>query len=232
MGTDVYRGSMGAPVEFDEPRFTSPILTVPDVQRLVGMSLPTVQNWAGQRTSRPKLITTVPNDRRGWPTIPLVGLAEAATLWGMLQLGLPHDEVRAAAAYIFERYDAPHPLAHRHLVTDGFYAYVEEHNGELYRALTKQHAMRQVLDRWLRPLEFQVDDYPVAFRVAQVPGVVIDPRFNAGRMHFERNRRPLFAVAGSLRAGESIEEVAAGYGLTLDEVRAVADELDWLEVAA
>lgn len=122
-------------------------------------------------------------------------------------------------------------MANRRLVTDGAFAYVRENPSELYRVKTKQHAFVEVLEDHLRPLIFEDDDYPVAYEV-RIPGVVIDPRFNAGRMTFVRNRVPVFAVLGSLRGGDSVDEVMQQYGLTLQEVTAVDEHLEWAAKAA
>ena len=218
-------------IDFMDARFTAPICTVRDVAELVGMPLTTVQSWAGQRHSRPQLITRIPPERRGWPSIPLVGLAEAATLRGLLGI-LPRKEVWAAADWIRQRFDTPHALANEKLVTDGAYAYVEEHPNSIYRVATNQHVIRSTVEEYLRPVRFAEDFYPEAFRVNQLPGVEINPHFNAGRMAFERNRVPVFAVAGSLRAGETVAEVIEEYQLTRAEVRAVERQLDWLDEAA
>lgn len=216
---------------FRDARFTAPICTVRDVAELVGMPLATVQSWAGQRYSRPQMITHFRPERRGWPSIPLVGLAEAATLRSLLEV-LPRREVWAAADWIRQRFDSPHALANQRLVTDGAYAYVEEHPALIYRVATNQQVIRTAIEEYLRPIRFGEDFYPEAFRVTRLPGVEIDPRYNAGRMAFERNRVPVFAVAGSLRAGETVAEVVEEYRLTMAEVRAVEEQLDWLDEAA
>lgn len=221
----------GGKVDFEGARFTAAICTVADVARLADMPVTTVQSWAGQRRSRPQLITRISPERRGWPSVPLVGLAEAASLRGMLDF-LPRREVMDAAEWIVEQYKEAHPLANKRLVTDGFRAYVEEHNSDLYTVQGGQRAIRSSIEEHLRPIEFADDYYPVAFRVQTLPGVVIDPRFNAGRMSFQRNRVPLYAVAGSLKAGATVEECVTDYHLTVDEVRLVEQQLEWLGTAA
>ncbi|REF24616.1 DUF433 domain-containing protein [Calidifontibacter indicus] len=217
-------------IDYTEPRFTTPICTIHDVAEIVQMPLETVKTWAGQRHSRRQMITRLPQEHRGWPSIPLVGLAEANTLRALRGV-LPPAEVEAAAVWIREQYTTPYALANRRLVTDGAFAYVQENAHELYRVTTDQHAFVEVLKAHLRPLVFDSDDYPVAFEV-RVPGVVIDPRFNAGRMSFERNRVPLFAVVGSLQGGDSVDEVMQQYGLTLQEVAAVDEHRAWAAAAA
>ncbi len=217
-------------VDYTEPRFVTPICTVADVAELVEMPLDTVKAWAGQRRSRRRMFTRTPQDHRGWPSVPLVGLVEANTLRTMRDLLAP-AEVEAAAEWIRERYNTPYTLANKRLVTDGAFAYVRENPSDLYRVRTRQHAFVEVLEEHLRPLVYENDDYPVAFGV-RIPGVVIDPRFNAGRMTFVRNRVPVFAVLGSLRGGDSVDEVMEQYGLTLQEVAAVDEHSEWAAEAA
>ena len=217
-------------VDYTEPRFVTPICTVQNVADIVEMPLDTVKNWAGQRHSRRQMFTRTPQAHRGWPSVPLVGLVEANTLRTLREMLAP-SEVEAAASWIRRRDNAPYALANRRLVTDGAYAYVQENPGELYRVKTQQYAFVEVLERHLRPLIFEQDDYPVAFEV-RIPGVVIDPRYNAGRMSFKRNRIHVFAVLGSLRGGDSVDEVMQQYGLTLQEVAAVDEHREWAAQAA
>ena len=176
------------------------------------------------------MFTRRPQDHRGWPSVPLVGLVEANTLRTLREMLAP-SEVEAAALWIRKRHDAPYALANRRLVTDGAYAYVRENPNDLYRVKTNQHAFVEVLEAHLKPLIFERDDYPVAFEV-RIPGVTIDPRFNAGRMTFVRNRVPVFAVLGSLAGGDSVDEVMQQYGLTLQEVAAVDEHREWAAKAA
>jgi len=217
-------------VDYQEARFVAPICTVRDVAEIVGMPVETVKTWAGQRHSRRQMFSRTPQGRRGWPSVPLVGLVEANTLRTLRDMLAP-SEVEAAATWIRQRYAEPYALANRRLVTDGAYAYIQENPSELYRVKTRQHAFVEVLDAHLKPLIFEDDDYPVAYKV-RIPGVVIDPRFNAGRMTFARNRVPVFAVLGSLQGGDSVDEVMEQYGLTLQEVAAVDEHREWAAKAA
>lgn len=228
-----YRGRMAGhrSVDFSEARFTSPICTVREAAELVGMPVATLQSWAGQRRSRPQVVAHIQPHRRGWPSVPLVGVVEAATLRA-LALNLKPSEIAAVATWMREQYSDPHPFANRRLMSDGAFAYVEEDSELLYRVRTSQHVIRESIATQLRPVEFADDNYPLAFRVDRLPGVLIDPRFNAGRMAFARNRVPVFAVVGSLQAGEPADEVADSYRLTRDEVAQVEQHLEWLATAA
>lgn len=217
-------------VNYAEPRFVTPICTVQGIADLVGMPIDTVKTWAGQRRSRRQMFTRTPQDHRGWPSVPLMGLVEANTLRTLREMLAP-SEVESAALWIRDHYKAPYALANRRLVTDGAYAYVRENPSELYRVRTQQHAFVEVLEDHLRPLVYEHDDYPVAFEV-RIPGVVIDPRFNAGRMTFVRNRVPVFAVLGSLDGGDSVDEVIQQYRVTIQEVAAVDQHREWAAKAA
>lgn len=220
------------PTDFKEPRFASAILTVPATAGLVGMPVATLQSWVGQRHSRPQVVTRRAPLKRGWPSIPLVGLAEAAALRGLVDLGLPRSEIYAVVKHLREHFGSPFPFADERLVTDGRLAYVLEGVDSAYRVATKQHVFVEAVRDYLKPIVFADDHYPTAYRVPDMDGVVIDPRFNAGRWTFERSKVPLFAVAGALQAGEPTVEVAEMYRLDLDEVGLVERHLERVAEAA
>lgn len=220
---------MPVSVDFDAPRFTAPILTVSDVAWLVGMPRNTAVAWAGQR-GRPGMFTTLTPAGRGRPSVPLVGLAEAASLRALKQI-LPAREVRVAADFIQRVSQSPYPLAHRRLVTDGATTFLQEHD-ELVRLRDGQGTIGDAFRDHLRPLVFLDDDYPTAYNVPQIPGVQIHPLFNAGRMSFKRNRVPLFAIAGLIRAGEDTATIAREFRLDSWEVDQVVEHIDWPGKAA
>lgn len=218
-------------VNVEAPRFTLPILTVQDVAHLVGMPRDTAIAWAGQRKDRPQLFTRVEPYRRGWPSVPLIGLAEVASLRALKAL-LPAREVPVAARFITEQQKVEHPLAHRHLVTDGATVFLDE-RGDITRLRDGQGTIAQTFRDFLAPLVYEAgDDYPAAYDVPGMPGVQIHPLFNAGRMSFRHNRVPLFAVAALLAAGESPVTIRQEFGLGAEELQLVGDHMDWLEQAA
>lgn len=217
---------------FDEPRFTSAILTVPETASLVDMPTPTLQSWVGQRKSRPKVVTRYTPLKRGWPSIPLVGLVEASVLRGLLDQGLARREIYATVDHLRREYGSPFPFADHRLMTDGSLVYALQNSGAAYRVATDQYIFVEAVKEHFRPIVFGEDDFPTAYRVPGMDGVEIDPRFNSGRWSFERNRVPLFAVAGSLQAGESETAVMEAFGLDRDEVRLVERNLEWVAQAA
>jgi uncharacterized protein (DUF433 family) len=216
----------------DDIRVRKPICTVADVAALVDMPRSTVYSWRRPSRSRDAVVHSVEPARRGWPSVPLVGLAEAHVLRSLRDIGMPMEELAAAAAYIREREGTPFALSNPRLVTDGVKAYVHEADNDIRTLRENQQAFPEVLKGYLRPLVLDVDGFAEAFQVLRLPGVVIDPRFSSGRMRFTRTGVPVFAVAGELAAGEDPGVVAAGYGLTNDELRIVMDDLPWLSHVA
>lgn len=220
-------------LSLDDPRVSSGILTPAQAAGLIGMKTPTLRTWTKQRGRRPVMVHTVNPRRRGWPSVPLIGLAEASSLLALRTVGISMSLLAEAADYIRDRYDDPFALANPRLVTDGTEAFAHDlSSDELWRIRDNQVAFTEVLREHLRPLVLDRDDYVKAYRVP-LPDVdlLIEPGFSAGRMTFT-NRVPVFAVIGLLRAGEDPVSIALDYGLLPSEVESVEQHIDWLEPAA
>jgi uncharacterized protein (DUF433 family) len=212
-------------VSEDDIRVTAPIFTAGEVATITGITPSTAYNW-----SRRDLITNVHARRRGWPTIPLLGLAEYEIFRGMREAKLPMPEVAAIARFIRTEI-SQYGFLSRDIVHDGTMAYLQE-NDELERLTNGQFAIYPVIEERLKPFAFDQDGLIFEYQVKRVPGVVIDPRFNGGRMMFEQSSVPLFAVAGMLNSGERPEVVAREYGITDQQVAAVKADLQWISQAA
>lgn len=215
-------------------RAASGICTPAAVAELAKMPAPTLRSWMRPAGRRPVMVHTVPTMRRGWPSVPLVGLAEASALRA-LRSTLSMQRVTAAAEYIRDRFGDEFALANPKLVTDGSAAFLhDEATDEVTRIPDGQGALTEVFREHLRPLLPGDDGYVAQFHVRrfQSSQVVIDPTMNAGRMYFTRTGVPLFVVAGALRAGERPALIADDFGLTWDEVTEVESNLGWLEAVA
>lgn len=219
---------MAAALRAHDFRFTSAIATRGEVAQLLHVSRPEkLTDWATPKPGRAPLVHTIKGQGRF--TVPLVGIAEAATLNALRVGGMSMQEARRAADFIRREYDDEFALASPRLVTDGTDAFIQDHVG-VVRIRDGQSALQEVIAAHLRPLIIGTDGKVEAFHVEEFAGakVTIDPRFNAGRMSFVRNRVPVFVVAGALAAGDSVDEVAIDYALTRDEVAEVARLSHWL----
>jgi uncharacterized protein (DUF433 family) len=205
----------------------SAIATRSEVASLVSVKPERLTAWSRPTANSRPLVHTVHSRSR--LTVPLVGIAEAASLKALRAGGMSMQEVRKAGEFIRREHGDEYALASPRLFTDGTHAFIEDEHG-LARLRDHQGALRAVLERHLRALIIGPDNFVEAFRVEQFTSseVTIDPRFNAGRMSFVRNRVPVFTVAGEIAAGDKLESVAAEYGLTDDEVREVVRLIDWL----
>lgn len=204
-------------------RFQSAIVTPADVATLIAASRSTIYSWTRDTGRRGPIVHSIPA-RRGWPTIPLVGLVEAHTMRSLRNLGVPLKKLAVAVKVAREEHGDPYALAHEQLFHDGIDVFRGK-LGELFRLDDAQMPIWEVVEKHVRPLEFSQDGYADAFRIPLPHGVHLEIRagFNAGRPSFPSNRVPAFAVLGELQAGGAVGEVAKSYNLSEDEVRAVAD---------
>jgi uncharacterized protein (DUF433 family)/predicted DNA-binding transcriptional regulator AlpA len=213
-----------------DPRATAPILTPQEVSALVGMPVSTVYSWMHPTRTRPALIHNIEPEVRGWPRIPLVGLAEASVLRAMREQGVRMSEIGAAVLYLRER-GGEFALGNPHLVTDGVSALLTSDHG-LETLLSGQGVLVETVLEHLHPFTLAPDGFVRAYVVPRLEGVEIDPRFASGRMRFTRTGVPLFAVAGLLSAGDPAEVVADEFELSRGEVELVREHLPWLSTVA
>lgn len=211
-------------------RFTSAICTPDQVATLSEMSTSTVYSWVAHKPQRGPLVHRISPERRGWPSVPLIGVAEAYTLRALRQAGVPLRKLVAAAEYLREKHNDPYAMASTSIVTDGIDLYVEE-LGELFRLEDRQMPIRSIVEDYLQRVVRAPDGYAEAITINLQGGaeLIIDPRFNSGRPSFERNRVPAFAILGALDAGERIEMIAEDFDLARGEVAAIDNSRGMLE---
>lgn len=210
-------------------RTSSAIATRSEAAHLADIPPQRLSAWARPtRRGQVPLVHTIKSRSRF--TVPLVGIAEASALNGLREGGMSMQQARTAAEFIRRELGDEYAIASPRLVTDGIDAFIQDDKGTM-RLRDRQQAIQEVLQRHLRPLILADDGIVEAFHVEQFGDthVTVDPRYNAGRMSFTRTRVPVFVVAGSLRAGEKLDAVAADYGLTREEVDQVDQLLDWLD---
>ncbi len=220
-------------MQANDIRVAAPICTTAEVGTLVGMPTPTVYSWTRPRGHRPALVHSVAGDRRGRPTIPVVGLAEAHVIrYLRATVGIKLSKVTDLVNWLRDEASDPFALASPKLVTDGIDIYIRR-DSELERAFDGQRPIKEAIADHLREIDVWPDGYAGGYSPAKLgAGIQIDARFSAGRMSFVRNRVPLFAVAGGLLAGDSPQAVAADYGLTAAEIALVESNLEWIKEAA
>lgn len=204
--------------------YTTPLLTAREAARHLRMPESTLDNWLAASKSGAPLVHAVEPERRGWPRVPFVGVIEAYVLRALRDLDMPLADIQKAAEIVRAEFDDPYALASRRITTDGVAVFVKLADDSVVHARDGQRAIREVLDDYLRYIEWSNDGSPKRLRLSQYPvgaDVVIDPRFGWGSPVLERNKVKVDDVVALWRAGESIKQVADEYGLTESAVEDV-----------
>lgn len=213
-------------VPIDDPRVSWPILTTSQVAALTEVPSRTLRGWARGSGS---ILHTLPN-KRGWPTIPFIGLVEAEVAGSLLKF-LPPVKVKSILQSLRARHGEDFTLDAPYLVTDLSNTFLQE-GEELTRIPDSQGAFLDVIRKELRTLRIGVDGRVEAFTPTRLDIASVDPRFNGGSLSITRTRTPVASIVGSLRAGEYSSTIAADYGLTVEEVERIESDLNWAEAAA
>jgi len=220
-------------------RFETPLYTIAEAARYLQVPASTLATWAqgyvrrppGRAEVRGAPILTATASSSARPTIPFVGLAEGLVLAGIRKAGVPMQRIRPALDRLQRELGLDHVLASRALYTDGaevLYDYAEQ-QGDTPEGLTArqlvvvrrgQHVFADVIDAYLKRVEFDTDDYA---RLIHLPGyttgqVVADPRRGFGQPIFVHGGARVEDVLGAFHAGVALKAVAAEYGVPPGEL--------------
>ncbi|MEQ4300769.1 DUF433 domain-containing protein [Plantactinospora sp. B6F1] len=244
----------------NDVRFDVPLYTQAETARYVDMPASTLRTWTRGYSRRPgqrrrsaevatpeagtvvrarPVVTYLPPPRPSDPSVPFIGLAEAMFLSALRKAGVPLQQIRPALSLVQERLGVAHALASRRLYAAGAQLLWEvSEEGELgsgaRRALIVlrdgQYVFREVIERYLKRIEYADDGYAHRVRLPayEVAQIAADPQINFGRPFFAVTGAPVTAVLGRIRAGESLAEVADDFDLPADQVAEVADRADLL----
>jgi len=142
---------------------------------------------------------------------------------------VPLQRIRPALELVRDRLGVEHALASQRLYTDGADLLWEvTDRDEDTRAEAKklvvlrngQYVFRKVVEDRLRGIQYAADGfaYSLVLPDYEVAIVIADPNINFGRPSFARNGMPVDVVVGQVHAGDPIDEVAADFRLSVDEV--------------
>lgn len=217
----------------DEVRFGREYYSQADVARLLNVPVGTVGNWVRGyrypvrdqvRAAEPLILPP-----KGGRWLSFANLVEAHTAAAFRASGVSMQKLRPALAYLARHLEVEHPLASRHLLTDGaeiFFRYLRtEHQNELVTLLNVsrggQVVFDEVVERYLRRVDWASDDYAERLWPAgRDEGVVIDPRRGFGQPIIARRGIRVEDVVHRLAAGEPKAVVADDFGLEHTEVEA------------
>jgi uncharacterized protein (DUF433 family) len=237
---------MTATLTRKDVRFSIPLYTQAEAARYVDMPASTFRTWAQgyQRKGRDgsliqgdALITYIPPRGPSDLTVPFIALAESMFLSALRKAGIPLQQIRPALTLVQNKIGVAHALASRQLYVLGSQLLWEVYEeGDLdddsRRALIVlkdgQYVFREVVERYMKSVEYAPDDYAARVRLPgyEVAGIMVDPEINFGHPFFVATGTPMYAVLSRLRAGEPRRQVADDFELAEDEVAEVADRAE------
>jgi hypothetical protein len=109
--------SAGPAVPPLEAAYRVPLYRKAEAARLIGVPRSTLRHWAGD--GGPGLVTVIRPARRGGPSVPFLGLAEAFVLASLRRAGVPMQRIRVAVARLEAELGVTGVLASDRLLTAG-----------------------------------------------------------------------------------------------------------------
>ncbi len=226
----------GATKAKDELRFETPLYTVAEAARFLGVPPTTLATWAHGYERRPQgrpvvegvpVLTAVETPLRH-PEIPFVGLVEGMVAAAFRRAGVSMQHMRRALRVLEDEIGIEHALASRKLYTDGAailfdYASAQGDDDALTVVVTGQRVFHEVVRDYLERITYASDDWAerMVLPITRRPVVECDPRRGFGRPLFIRGGAPMDDVLDRFRAGEPLRDVAADFDLRPEDVEDV-----------
>jgi uncharacterized protein (DUF433 family) len=210
----------------DWPRYT-----VKDAAHYLSMSPNTLRSWvAGRRygnaSGMQKVDPLIVRPVQGDPRLSFANLVEAFVLLALRQtFKVRMSAIRTALAHAEQLCKIPRLLLSRQLRAAPGNVFVKELDEIVNVGLGGQLAMPEIMERYLRRLEWNERDTPrllYPFTRKETSGgpkvVAIDPEVAFGRPVVRRKWISTAVIAERFKAGESIQEIAEDYELEVREV--------------
>lgn len=220
----------------DELRFKTPLYTLPEAARFLGVPTTTFATWAHgyvrqpphRRAVRGEPILTVVKTPPRQPEIPFVGLVEGMVAAAFRQAGVSMQHVRRALRVLESEIGLQHALASRRLYTDGA-SILYDHASEardtevLTIVLSGQRVFSDIVRDYLTRITYARDNWAatMVLPITSRPVVEVDPNRAFGRPLFIRGGAPMDDVMDRFRAGEPLNDVAKDFDLRPEDVEDV-----------
>lgn len=216
----------------------TPSYSIAEAARYLGVSASTLRAWMlGQEGFRAVIDIADPKSK----TMSFVNLVEAYVLAGIRRRhGVSLPKTRAAIEYVREQLEVARPLADEQFETNGVDLFVRRLGSLLNVSRNGQQEMAEIMRQYLRRIDRDPSGVPIKlYPLTRPPSqedqpklVVIDPRLSFGRPVLSGSGVPTAVLAERFKAGESIESLAADYGLEADAVlEAIRCELNTRQAA-
>lgn len=214
-------------------RFTVPRYTVPEAARFLGVHSSTFSHWArgyevhfpDRRPVAKGPIITAFEGRGREPSIPFIGLTEGLVVAAFRKAGVSLQHIRQAVEILNKQIGIAHALASRKLYTDGasvLYDYAERAGDEqLTNVVTQQGVFAPVIAEYLQLISRDEEGWPRRIVSPTTSVVVVDPARAFGQPIFVRGAVRVEDVLDRIRADERLADVAADFGVPVEDVEAM-----------
>lgn len=182
----------------------------------------------GKKTFEP-VITLPQSPPDAPPLLSFINLIEAHVLRAIRRdhkIVLP--KVREALVYLTTQIGSEHPLVEQEFETDGLDLFITRYGQLINITQVGQLTMRKVIQVYLRRIERDLNGIPIRLYpftrsepVESVRVIVIDPYVSFGRPVLAGTGIVTAIIAERYRAGESIDELAADYRRSRQEIEEV-----------
>jgi uncharacterized protein (DUF433 family) len=217
-------------------RFTEPLYTLTEAARYLAVPPNTFVTWAegyqrhftDRSTVKKGPVVTAFPGKRGTPRVPFVGLSEAMVLAAFRRSGLPMQRIRPAVRILQEKIGLDHALASQRVYSDGaeiLYDFAERYDedeiGMLVVVRSGQHVFRPVVANYLQRISYDDDGWArrLVLPITERKLIAVDPWRGFGQPLFLHGGAPLDNVLARIRAGESLEDVAADFEVPREDVQ-------------
>lgn len=194
--------------------FRDGMLNVADAALYLDMPESTLTSWR-----RDQVIHSVAPQRKGWPTLPFVGVVEAFVLRQLRELGYSRGQITQAAEGVRRQFGDEYALARPGIGHDDGVEIFFQVGGDLFRAKDGQQALRETVESFRECIAWRGED-PQSLRLAQLGNVYLDPRFGWGKP-VAPNRIPVPSIMGLWYAGDDIDTIAAEYEMDPRDVQSI-----------
>jgi uncharacterized protein (DUF433 family) len=141
--------------------------------------------------------------------------------------GVSLQHIRAAVTVLSNEMGIEHALASRRLYADGakvLFDYADGRGDEellgLTEVVSRQRVFAPVVQGYLQRIEYADDRWAVRITSPATarPVVVADPERAFGQPIFAHGAAPVESIESRIRAGERADDVAADFGVPLEDV--------------
>ena len=205
-----------------DPRFDVARYTVTEAAVNLGMPVATLRRWTDGRG----LVHALPGSSPHGPTLPFIAMAEAQFYRQLRREGLSMQAIAAGMASV-RRELGDQMLVRGRLAHDGSNVLMDVSDAQdpagWVRARDMQGGLEGVIERGLQPISWAEDELPQRVRLMAYQGaeVVIDPRFVFGQPFVADRGVRAADIFQMFEAGDSVDDVAAEYGVGTAVVEAI-----------